>query len=161
MQLVDSDWPANLLAALHFQAQKLEHCHQMVLHISMSPAGNETRVIPVLIYCLFFSDIQWNLSITDILELRIFCHFCCNIVYRDFPLSEVKKCINQTSWDQNFYPYYGGFFYCVHNLGSPSCSVALANRRQGRLVHSLSNKDHSQDFLADRILHLTSLCFAA
>ena len=24
-----------------------------------------------------------------------------------------RKCINQTCWDQNFFPYDGGFFYCV------------------------------------------------
>ena len=25
---------------------------------------------------------------------------------------------DQTCWDQNFCPYYGGFFYCVLNSGS-------------------------------------------
>ena len=38
--------------------------------------------------------------------------FCCNI---EFPLSEAKKMIADTCWNQNFSPYYGGFFYCILN----------------------------------------------
>ena len=54
-----------------------------------------------------------ELFYNDTLGPDIFGHFLSQ--YRGFSLSEVKKCIGDTCWHQNFCFYHGGFFYCVLN----------------------------------------------
>ena len=50
------------------------------------------------------NPIQWNLSYYGHFGTRYFWPL---LQYKGFPLSE----IGDTYWDQNFCPYYGGFFY--------------------------------------------------
>ena len=64
--------------------------------------------------------LQWNLSI---LGPDISGNFL--LQYRGFPLSEVKKCIGDMCWKQNFCPHYGDFLYCVLNSKSLLREVPL------------------------------------